>query len=131
MPYSDGSWGEKAKARSKQRLEYFREYQRRNPKNSGLYYQQHREELIEKARKYRCENREQIRRRYKERYQNIREQKLAEAMAYYHVPLDPSCSICGATQDLERHHPDYNKPLKIITVCRPCHGKLHRQEVIT
>lgn len=130
LPYSDGSWGEKAKERSKRRLEYFREYYRKHPRNLSIYYQKHREELLEKNRKYRREHKEQINKRYRARYQNIREKKLAEAMAYYHVPLDTCCSLCGATQNLLRHHPNYNEPLKIITVCRVCHKEIHRKEVV-
>ena len=36
MPYADGSWGEKAKAKSKRRLKYFRQYAQ-NHYNSDRY----------------------------------------------------------------------------------------------
>lgn len=48
MPYSDGSWGEQAKLRSKRRREYFREYKREHPQNLSSYYQQHHEEINER-----------------------------------------------------------------------------------
>ena len=35
-----------------------------------------------------------------------------------------SCQECGSTQNLQRHHPDYNDT-KIIVLCRLCHTQLH------
>lgn len=37
------------------------------------------------------------------------------------------CKFCGATENLHRHHPDYSKPLNVITLCPSCHGKEHRK----
>lgn len=34
------------------------------------------------------------------------------------------CHFCGATDDLEMHHPDYNKPLRVYWLCRVCHRRL-------
>lgn len=34
------------------------------------------------------------------------------------------CSICGV-KDAQAHHPDYDKPLEIQWLCKPCHFKLH------
>jgi hypothetical protein len=42
------------------------------------------------------------------------------------IPLAPSCVQCGSGENLERHHPNYSKPLEIITLCRKCHGLAHR-----
>ncbi len=36
------------------------------------------------------------------------------------------CSICGTNKNLERHHPNYNKPLEITLLCSKCHNELHR-----
>ena len=38
------------------------------------------------------------------------------------------CQDCGAATRLDGHHPDYTKPLDVVWVCRPCHGKRHRKE---
>lgn len=32
-----------------------------------------------------------------------------------------ACERCGATEKLEMHHPDYSKPLEVVTLCVPCH----------
>lgn len=37
------------------------------------------------------------------------------------------CELCGKSGDIRAHHPNYNKPLEIIWVCRSCHRNLHRK----
>ena len=40
------------------------------------------------------------------------------------------CTCCGTlTNDLEKHHPDYNKPLAVMWLCYPCHLKKHGAKV--
>jgi hypothetical protein len=41
------------------------------------------------------------------------------------IPITVSCKLCGSTQNLVRHHPDYNKPLDFIVLCKGCHAKVH------
>ncbi len=41
------------------------------------------------------------------------------------IPLDSQCTQCGSDRFLVRHHPDYTKPLEIITLCKACHNSLH------
>ncbi len=37
-----------------------------------------------------------------------------------------ACQDCGRTDErLDAHHPDYSKPLDVMWLCRPCHGKQH------
>lgn len=38
------------------------------------------------------------------------------------------CTVCGAKDDLQMHHDDYNKPLKVRWLCRACHKRLHALE---
>jgi hypothetical protein len=35
-----------------------------------------------------------------------------------------SCFFCGE-EKTEKHHPDYEQPLAIVWLCRPCHVKFH------
>jgi hypothetical protein len=38
------------------------------------------------------------------------------------------CERCGAApKRLQKHHPDYSKPLEIIWLCSKCHGIAHRK----
>jgi Stc1 domain len=41
------------------------------------------------------------------------------------IPRDLHCKECGSTEQLHKHHPDYSKPMDVITVCQPCHEKIH------
>ena len=36
-----------------------------------------------------------------------------------------ACERCGSSNHLHRHHPNYNKPLFVIGLCRKCHIKEH------
>jgi protein-arginine kinase activator protein McsA len=36
-----------------------------------------------------------------------------------------SCCVCGSEENIEKHHPDYNKPLDIIWLCKKHHHELH------
>ncbi len=49
----------------------------------------------------------------------------AQSMAQYYVPLGNACEECGSKEHLERHHPDYDKPLEAQTLCRECHQHVH------
>lgn len=42
------------------------------------------------------------------------------------IPIKTSCERCGAKKvKLHKHHPDYAKPLDVVFLCPPCHGKAH------
>jgi hypothetical protein len=43
------------------------------------------------------------------------------------IPRKYLCEMCGSTGPLQKHHHDYSKPLDVIWVCKPCHGKSHRK----
>jgi hypothetical protein len=39
-----------------------------------------------------------------------------------------TCQVCNEIKhDIEAHHIDYGQPLKVMWLCRECHGKAHRK----
>jgi len=39
-----------------------------------------------------------------------------------------ACTKCGKqTEKLHKHHHDYTKPLEVVWLCSPCHGKAHSE----
>lgn len=40
--------------------------------------------------------------------------------------LVPECCVdCGASEGVQMHHPDYDKPLDVLWLCQDCHNKRH------
>jgi len=89
---------------------YFRENREERLAHDRQYYQKHREEILERQREY---------------YKKNKPKRSAKAQAYHKTPLDIKCEVCGSSQNLERHHRDYSKPLEVVTLCRSCHTQLH------
>lgn len=58
--------------------------------------------------------------------------KKANARAYAHVYRDrgliekKSCAVCGSDKS-QMHHADYDKPLDVTWLCRPCHLAEHKR----
>lgn len=61
------------------------------------------------------------------------QRKKANARAYANVYLRRGliqkmpCITCG-NENAEKHHPDYDKPLQIVWLCKVCHIKHHRSK---
>jgi hypothetical protein len=51
--------------------------------------------------------------------------KKARDKSHFHVQLKPNCEICNSTENLERHHWRYDKPLLVNTLCSTCHDIQH------
>jgi len=51
--------------------------------------------------------------------------KSAQGKGFIQPP--PGCEKCGAAVKLEKHHPDYSKPLFVQWLCPPCHGLTRRK----
>jgi hypothetical protein len=150
MPHKD------PEKRREYRKRYYEMHRSEAVEYSRKYYHEHRETVLLKQREYGKKHRKQISarvKRWKEShpekvremhrryYEKHREQILAKSKLYrqlhpqirkaqkkadYYVPLGQKCELCGSTQNLERHHPDYSNPLKIVTLCIKCHKKIHR-----
>jgi hypothetical protein len=41
------------------------------------------------------------------------------------IPIGDECELCGDTDRLVRHHPDYDYPTVFVTCCQSCHRNIH------
>ena len=60
------------------------------------------------------------------------QKKRANARSYYkvykkrgNVEHSGICEVCKSKEIVEAHHEDYNKPLEVLLLCKPCHVKYH------
>jgi hypothetical protein len=70
---------------------------------------------------------EQKSQEWKKRQENIKQRRAVDNVHNHFREIKGSCSKCGSTENLERHHPDYSKPLEFIVLCRKCHRTLHHK----
>ncbi len=71
---------------------------------------------------------------WKKRQENIKQRRAVDDVHNHFKELTGSCTKCGSTENLERHHEDYAKPLEFIVFCRKCHRKYHHkpfEEILT
>lgn len=89
------------KKHNKQTREYFREWQVKNPGYRVKYItNQLKNNPIE------------------------RKKILARRKAGHHYKVSQPCEVCG--KKAQKHHPDYNEPLKVQWLCRKHHMDLHK-----
>ena len=85
-----------------------------NPEKSNeyklKYYKNHKREIIFRNNIYKISNPE----KYK-----------AKMLAQYWIKLKQNCEICNSTNNLQRHHWRYDKPLLVNTLCIDCHKVQH------
>lgn len=115
------------KAMQKRSKENYRDSHKEEAKEYKKWYREtHAEEIRVYEREYSKNNRNirrEIETRYKMRYP---EKKKAHQLARS-LPMESRCENCGHTQELQKHHPDYTQPLKIITLCKRCHTEAHQE----
>ena len=98
---------------------------------SGIaeYIKKHKERYIEHNKRWRKENRERYLKTMNEGHKayNYRnpEKITARNVAARNRDkiIGSNCEYCSTANCLEMHHPDYMKPLEVITLCRKCHRK--------
>jgi len=106
--------------------EKVREYNRKHHKK---HYLANRDKVMEKNIEWQKHNREKynethkiLARKYVKKYPTkIKARAIAQK-----IRVGDKCIFCCGTKNLEKHHPDYLKPKKIMTLCRHCHNIIHR-----
>jgi len=124
--------------------EYHKEYYKKNKEKLKANMKKHQEDnkkkIAERKKDFYKKNKDEILKQQKENYTknrirltnnpyglNVKEnKKRINARAYARKkPLKSSCQICEDTQNLERHHWRYDKPLIVATLCHDCHSIQH------
>lgn len=89
--------------------------------------------VTEVTRTWRRNNKER-RRKYLNEYMRVYKKKhpkkvKARALANTnaHIVKGSCCEQCQSLKDLQMHHEDYDKPLEVVTLCVPCHRKIHNE----
>lgn len=55
------------------------------------------------------------------------EKAKAHYLAEHYIALSVFCEDCRCSENLERHHPNYSKPLEVVTLCKKCHTLRHKK----
>jgi hypothetical protein len=77
-------------------------------------------------------------RRTRPTYQQLApdEQRKSRVRAYANVNqrrgvlVPQPCERCGSTNPIQKHHPDYERPLTVVWLCRGCHAAEHGREAL-
>lgn len=93
----------KTKKREKFNNEYYREY-----------YKKNKLKIKEIVKKWSIKNNKKVKAHWDIEYA-IKKGKI----------IKNSCEICGF-KNVDGHHPDYNKPLEVIWLCRKHHKEIHK-----
>lgn len=112
----------------KWRLRHSVAYRENHREDCRKWRLEHPKEQKEASRKYNLEHPEKQRMRSKLYKVKHPKENKARNQAEFHIPLSLECELCPEddkrTENLERHHPDYNYPLIIVTVCKERHEEV-------
>lgn len=86
-------------------------------RSKKIYYQKHRDKLIQSVRQYQQNNPVE----YKAR------DCLNKAIKCGKIIRPLYCGLCGKRCTPDGHHSDYSKPYEVMWLCRSCHNKLHKE----
>ena len=92
---------------------YYRTHTQKFQEYAVLWWKSHPEERREYARVWQTNQ-------YKSNPEYKRKKLVRVKAQKAKIPM-VMCVRCGSDKRLERHHPDYNKPLEVVVVCHPCH----------
>jgi hypothetical protein len=114
---------------------YQKEYREKHKEKSKVYLKQYREDnrekLLELNRHFREAKPEAMKLYRKKSFEKNRHkydlQIYARGVSKVLFPQLSPCEVCGTTENIHRHHPDYTRPEIINFLCRKHHNELHRK----
>ncbi|KKL00951.1 hypothetical protein LCGC14_2627760 [marine sediment metagenome] len=118
------SWARYSKLNRKKINKHALEYYHTNSKKINEKIKQWRKDNPEIYRKIKLASDKQQKSKYPERIK-----ARCKARHTNGIKKD-NCENCFKEKNLQLHHEDYLKPLKVITLCRECHTALHYGSVV-
>lgn len=100
--------------------QHHKEYRQKNKERIAKYKQEYRNKNPEK-------HREEGKRWKAKNRKKVNAQKRATRVRG--LLIKQECELCKTKDNLCLHHPDYDKPLYIKTLCRTCHNQLHNNPI--
>lgn len=118
---------ERIKARLKK---YYLENKEKFAERSSEYNKANREKIQKKNREFRAKNKEALSAyatKYRQDYPKVIKAKniVTYAVKTGKISKPVNCEFCEKERATEGHHDDYNKPLELWWLCRPCHRLIH------
>jgi hypothetical protein len=94
------------------------------------WQRRNRDKMRNKNRKYYENNKTKEQQRSKIKHKKHPEQNAASCAVRYALKVGKMvkpdhCELCGSTDDLQAHHPNYSKKKEVEWLCASCHTKLH------
>jgi hypothetical protein len=105
------------------------------------YYEEHINQIKENWKLWYRKNKKRIAQKRKQDYYLIQRRKYAYKYKKKYPEKDKAhklsknisklsyCERCFSNKNLEKHHPNYSKPLEIITLCKRCHTEEHYGDI--
>lgn len=122
MPYKDKNKQKESFIKwKKDNKEKMKDYSKKS-------YLKHRDEILEKQKEHYQQNKTKIierQEKYKLSNPIAHNKQKIRRKSVHKIKLKPICEICNSTQNLERHHWNYDKPLLVNTLCSTCHDVQH------
>jgi len=97
-----------------------REWMKQHPESRKRFLVNHPNYYLNKRKEYKTKIDT-----YNRNYNANNKEKLHAYHQIRDFPLAEICEICGCSENLVRHHPDYSEPLLYVTVCSSCHKYIH------
>lgn len=68
-----------------------------------------------------CQYKVSSKRYYREHYKPQAKEKARQAYNNGIIQKPLYCENCQENKPLDKHHPNYNRPLEVVWLCRKCH----------
>ena len=107
--------------------EYNKKHYEENEEYNKEYYLKNRDKILEKNGEWKKNNKNKHSNYVlKSNLKNPTHLKARNLARQITIPKGKLCVECNKELAVEKHHEDYDKPLKVVFVCKKCHIKLDK-----